>query len=174
MDKSANVGARPGAAERPHEFGAGAAAAAGCHDRGRRRRCGCCAGRTGNWSRDPPRRNGCDGDGVAAAGKSALTTKPTTGDLESDRLKARLETALIERDLLNERIAILEADRSLVRRRLKPKAGLSCRSAASRTAWHQFAGSGGSLVPAFIAIRPRRPILRRRDAGQWGQRLMRR
>jgi putative transposase len=37
-------------------------------------------------------------------------TKPTTGeDLESGRLKARLGTALIERDLLNERIAILEA-----------------------------------------------------------------
>lgn len=58
------------------------------------------AGRTGNWSRDPPRRNGRDGAGVAAAGEAALTTKPTAGDLESDRLKARLETALIERDLL--------------------------------------------------------------------------
>ncbi len=56
-----------------------------------------------------------------AAGEAALTTKPTTGeDLESDRLKARLGTELIERDLLNERIAILEANRPLVRRRLKP------------------------------------------------------
>ena len=50
-----------------------------------------------------------------------LTTKPTTGEeLESDRLKARLGAALIERDLLNEKIAILEADRPLARRRLKP------------------------------------------------------
>ena len=48
-------------------------------------------------------------------------TKPTTGEeLESDRLKARLGAALIERDLLNEKIAILEADRPLARRRLKP------------------------------------------------------
>jgi transposase len=55
-----------------------------------------------------------------AAGEAALRTKPTTGeDLESDRLKARLGTALIERDLLKERIAILEANRPLVRRRLK-------------------------------------------------------
>jgi transposase len=55
-----------------------------------------------------------------AAGEAALTTKPPTGeDLESDRLKARLGTALIERDLLKERIAILEANRPLVRRRLK-------------------------------------------------------
>ena len=60
-------------------------------------------------------------DAFLAAGEAALTTKPTTGeDLESDRLKARLGTALIERDLLNERIAILEANRPLVRRRLKP------------------------------------------------------
>ena len=50
----------------------------------------------------------------------------------------------------------------------------SRQSAASRTAWRRFAGSGGSLVPAFIAIRPRRPILRQHDAGQWGRCLMRR
>ena len=60
-------------------------------------------------------------DAFLAAGEAALTTKPTTGeDLESDRLNSRLGTALIERDLLNERIAILEANRPLVRRRLKP------------------------------------------------------
>jgi transposase-like protein len=60
-------------------------------------------------------------DAFLAAGVAALTTKPTTGEeLESDRLKARLGAALIERDLLNEKIAILEASRPLARRRLKP------------------------------------------------------
>jgi transposase len=40
-------------------------------------------------------------DAFLAAGEAALTTKPATGDgLESDRLKARLGAALIERDLL--------------------------------------------------------------------------
>ena len=56
-------------------------------------------------------------DAFLTAGEAALTTKPTTGeDLESDRLKARLGAALIERDLLNEKIVILEANRPLARR----------------------------------------------------------
>ena len=60
-------------------------------------------------------------DVFLAAGEAALTTKPTTGEeLESDRLKARLGAALIERDLLNEKVAVLEANRPLARRRLKP------------------------------------------------------
>ena len=55
-----------------------------------------------------------------SADEAALTTKPSTGEeLESDRLKARLGAALIERDLLNEKITILEANRPLARRRLK-------------------------------------------------------
>jgi transposase-like protein len=59
-------------------------------------------------------------DAFLAAGEAALTTRPTAGeDLESDRLKARLGAALIECDLLNEKIAILEANRPLARRRLK-------------------------------------------------------
>ena len=59
-------------------------------------------------------------DAFLAAGEAALTTQPTTGEArESDRLKARLGAALIERDLLNEKIAILEANRPLVRRRLR-------------------------------------------------------
>jgi transposase len=43
----------------------------------------------------------------------------TGEELESDRLKARLGAALIERDLLNEKIALLESDRPFVRRRRK-------------------------------------------------------
>src|SRR5229473_1829512 len=60
-------------------------------------------------------------DAFLAAGEAALTTRAATGeDLQSDRLKARLGAALIERDLLNEKIAILEADRPFARRRRKP------------------------------------------------------
>jgi len=60
-------------------------------------------------------------DAFLAAGEAVLTTKPTTGEaLESDRLKARLGAALIERDLLHEKIAILEADRPLARRWYRP------------------------------------------------------
>src|SRR5215213_4323897 len=56
-----------------------------------------------------------------AAGEAALMSRAATGEeLESERLKARLGAALIERDLLNEKIAILEADRPFARRRHKP------------------------------------------------------
>ena len=59
-------------------------------------------------------------DAFLSAGEAALTSKPISGeDLESERLKAKLGAALIERDLLNEKIAILEANRPLVRRRLR-------------------------------------------------------
>jgi hypothetical protein len=60
-------------------------------------------------------------DAFLVAGETALTTKPVAGEeLESERLKAKLGAALIERDLLNEKIAILEANRPLARRRLRP------------------------------------------------------
>jgi transposase len=60
-------------------------------------------------------------DAFLAAGEAALTTRPATGEeLESERLKVRLGAALIERDLLHETIAILEADRPFARRRRKP------------------------------------------------------
>ena len=60
-------------------------------------------------------------DAFLAAGETALTTRATTGEeLESERLKAKLGAALIERDLLNEKIAILEAGRPFARRRRKP------------------------------------------------------
>jgi hypothetical protein len=55
-----------------------------------------------------------------AAGEAALTTRAVTGEeLESYGLKARLGAALLERDLLHEKIAILEADRPFARRRRK-------------------------------------------------------
>jgi transposase-like protein len=55
------------------------------------------------------------------AGGEALTTKPATGEeLESDRLKAKLGAALIERGVQHEKIAILEANRPLARRTFRP------------------------------------------------------
>jgi len=55
------------------------------------------------------------------AGEAALTTRPGSGEeLESERLRARLGQALIERDLLAEKIVVLEAGRPLARGRPKP------------------------------------------------------
>jgi transposase len=60
-------------------------------------------------------------DAFLAGGEAALTTRAATSEeLESERLKAKLGAALIERDLLNEKIAILEAGRPFARRRRKP------------------------------------------------------
>jgi transposase len=60
-------------------------------------------------------------DAFLAGGEAALTPRAATGEeLESERLKAKLGAALIERDLLNEKIALLEAGRPFVRRRRKP------------------------------------------------------
>lgn len=127
MDKRKNVGARPGAAERPQEFGAAAPGRGGRMSRQRKtaavlrllrgedldtvsRGLGVTAATLAGWR-----------DAFLAAGEAALTTKPTTGEeLQSDRLKARLGAALIERDLLHEKIAILEADRPLARRWYRP------------------------------------------------------
>src|SRR6476659_7068679 len=126
MDESTNGEARPGEAERPQESGAASPGRGGRMSRQRKttavlrlvrgedletvsRSLGVTAATLSGWR-----------DAFFAAGEAALTTKPAAGeDLESERLKARLGAALIERDLLNEKIAILEANRPLARRRLK-------------------------------------------------------
>jgi transposase len=60
-------------------------------------------------------------DAFLAGGEAALTTRAATSEeLESERLKAKLGAALIERELLNEKIAILEAGRPFARKRRKP------------------------------------------------------
>ncbi len=60
-------------------------------------------------------------DDFLAGGEAALTTKPTDGkDLELARLKAKLGEVVLERELLAEKIARLEADRPLARRRSRP------------------------------------------------------
>jgi hypothetical protein len=57
-------------------------------------------------------------DAFLAAGEASLATRPGSGDeLESERLKGRLGEALIERDLLREKVVALEANRPLARRR---------------------------------------------------------
>lgn len=60
-------------------------------------------------------------DAFLAAGEAALTSRTNSGEeLENQRLKAKLGEVLVERDLLHEKIAILEAGRPLARRRQKP------------------------------------------------------
>ena len=128
MDNQANVvGARPSAAERPQESGAAALGRGGRTSRQRKsaavlrllrgedletvsRSLGVTAATLSGWR-----------DAFLAGGEAALTSRAATGEeLESERLKAKLGAALIERDLLNEKIALLEAGRPFARRRRKP------------------------------------------------------
>ena len=56
-----------------------------------------------------------------AAGQASLATRATDGEaLENERLKAKLGQMLLERELLEAKIAALEAKRPLVRRRSRP------------------------------------------------------
>ena len=127
MDKHQTVDQRPGDAQRPPESGGAAPGRGGRMSRQRKtaavlrllrgedldtvsRSLGVTAATLSTWR-----------DAFLDAGEAALTTKPSSGEeLESDRLKAKLGAALIERDLLQEKIAILEANRPLARRRLRP------------------------------------------------------
>ena len=57
-------------------------------------------------------------DSFVAAGEASLATRSTDGaDLESERLKAKLGEMLLERELLEAKIAALEEKRPLARRR---------------------------------------------------------
>jgi transposase len=126
-DQTNDVGARPGAAERPQESSAAAPGRGGRMSRQRKtaavlrllrgedletvsRSLGVTAATLSGWR-----------EAFLAAGEAALSTKPASGEeLESERLKAKLGAALIERDLLHEKIALLEANRPLARRRRAP------------------------------------------------------
>ncbi len=57
-------------------------------------------------------------DAFLAAGEAALARKSATG--VNWRAKAKFGAALIERDLLHEKIAMLEANRPLSRRTFRP------------------------------------------------------
>jgi transposase len=60
-------------------------------------------------------------DAFLAAGEASLATRPTTAEgFESERLKAKLGEMLLERELLEAKIAALEANRPLARRRSRP------------------------------------------------------
>ncbi|GAJ30563.1 transposase [Acidomonas methanolica] len=60
-------------------------------------------------------------DTFLSGGEASLATRQTDGEtLESDRLKAKLGEIMIERELLREKIAALEAGRPLARRRPRP------------------------------------------------------
>ena len=60
-------------------------------------------------------------DAFLSAGEAALTSKPASGEaLAAETLRTRLGEALIERELLEEKITILEARRPLARRRRTP------------------------------------------------------
>jgi transposase len=118
MDQARADDQRPGAAQRPQESGGAALGRGGRMSRQRKmaavlrllrgedleivsRSLGVTAATLSGWR-----------DAFLAAGEAALAAKPSTGEeLESDRLKAKLGAALIERDLLHEKIAILEANR---------------------------------------------------------------
>jgi transposase-like protein len=62
-------------------------------------------------------------DSFLAAGEASLATRPTDGEaLETERLKAKLGEMLLERELLEAKIAALEASGPgpLARRRSRP------------------------------------------------------
>src|SRR5215218_4808965 len=115
MDDQANqIGARPGGAARSQESGAAALGRGGRMSRQRKsaavlrllrgedletlsRELGVTAATLSGWH-----------DAFLAGGEATLTTRAATGEeLESERLKAKLGAALIERDLLNEKIALM-------------------------------------------------------------------
>ena len=127
MDDRDSGRQRPGAAERPPESGAAAPGRGGRMSRQRKtaavlrllrgedletvsRALGVTAATLTTWR-----------DAFLAAGEVALATRPESGEaLENDRLKAKLGEVMIERDLLHEKIAILETGRPLARRRRRP------------------------------------------------------
>src|SRR5207253_10835678 len=117
MEHQVNVvGGRPGDAERPQGSGVAALGRGGRMSRQRKsaavlrllrgedletvsRELGVTAATLSGWR-----------DAFLAGGEAALRSRAATGEeLESERLKAKLGAALIERDLLNEKIALLEA-----------------------------------------------------------------
>ena len=60
-------------------------------------------------------------DAFLVAGEASLATRATDGEaLESERLKARLGEMLLERELLEAKVAALESGRPLARRRSRP------------------------------------------------------
>ena len=116
MDQEQARTERPSAAERPQESGAAALGRGGRMSRQRKRDAvlrllrgedletvsrslGVTAATLSGWR-----------DAFLAAGEASLSTRPADAEaLESERLKARLGEMLLERELLQAKIALLEA-----------------------------------------------------------------
>ena len=126
MDREQAREERPSAAERPHESGAAALGRGGRMSRQRKRDAvlrllrgedletvsrslGVTAATLSGWR-----------GAFLAAGEASLSTRPTDGEaLESGRLKARLGEMLLERELLESKIAMLEAHPGPLARRMR-------------------------------------------------------
>src|SRR3954452_11461865 len=94
-------------------------------------------------------------DTFVSAGEASLVTRPTDGEaLETERLKAKLGEMLLERELLDAKIAALEENRPLARRRSRPVGGPSRPQAAGPMGWLACAGSGAHRGPPSTAIFP--------------------
>src|SRR3954470_2429238 len=94
-------------------------------------------------------------DTFVAAGEASLATRPTDGEaLETERLKAKLGEMLLERELLDAKIAALEANRPLARRRARRCDGPSSPQVVGLMAWPACAGSGAPHAPPSTAIFP--------------------
>ena len=116
MDQEQAAAERPSAAERPQESGAAALGRGGRMSRQRKRDAvlrllrgedletvsrslGVTAATLSGWR-----------EAFLTAGEASLSARPTDGEaLESGRLKARLGEMLLERELLEAKIALLEA-----------------------------------------------------------------
>ena len=118
MDKQQNIEARPGAAERPQESGAAAPGRGGRMSRQRKTAAVLRLLRGEDLGTVTPT---TWRDAFLVAGEAALATRPESGEaLENDRLKAKLGQVMIERDLLHDKIAVLESGRPLAQRRRRP------------------------------------------------------
>ena len=127
MNERLGTRERAGAAERPQESGAAAPGRGGRMSRQRKtaavlrllrgedletvsRGLGVTAATLTQWR-----------DAFLAAGEASLSTRPKDGEeFESERLKAKLGGMLLDRELLEAKIAILENGRPLARRRSRP------------------------------------------------------
>src|SRR3954453_15015228 len=167
MDNQENVvGARLGDAERPQESGAAAPGRGGRMSRQRKsaavlrllrgedletvsRELGVTAATLTGWR-----------DAFLAGGEAALATRAVTGEeLESERLRAKLGETVLERELLAEKVAALEAGRPLARRRSRRWAGRPHHRSAGRTGspWSVTSGASPARPSTAIASRRARP-----------------
>src|SRR3954467_3528963 len=95
-----------------------------------------------------------------AGGEAPLATKPADArDLEVDRLRAKLGETVLERELLAEKVAALEAGPPLARRRWRGGGGRPHHRSAGRTSspWSVASGASPARPSTAIASRPARP-----------------